>query len=256
MMRYDLPPPPPRRVQEVYARATPPRFSMHERPPTNTRRMPDQDVVLPSVEPDTVDLTSPRRNTNGPHPVQDHNTLDRHYTQVQSPKRKAFDTFADERVPQAEQQTKRSRPMYREEAHHRTYQGGPLEFHSNQPMGSHSVPRPPPPEHVVDLTNSPYGLPTNDGRGHYAPPRPIADVDPRGYVYAPPMTHRLPARDMRGSHYHVSAEEPSRACLPNARAYESRAPAYDYIPLRDARHPPRIEEESLRYTRTGVRYGA
>ncbi|EMD95726.1 hypothetical protein COCC4DRAFT_183428 [Bipolaris maydis ATCC 48331] len=256
MMRYDLPPS--RRIQGMYSRPASPRFSVQERPPTSTRRMPDHDLVLPSVERETVDLTSPpRRNTNAHHPVQDHNMLDMHYTQVQSPKRKAPNTFADERDTQADQQSKRSRPMYREELHPRAYQGGPLEFHSSQPMGPlHSAPRPPPPEHVVDLINSPYGPPTNNVRGHYEPPRPTADVDPRGYVYAPPVTHRQPARDVREPHYQVPAGAPCRTYVPNARAYDSRDPARDYISLRDGRQIPRFEEESLRYMRTGVRYGA
>jgi len=210
--------------------------------------------VLPSVEPETVDLTSsPRHNASGQHPVQNHNPRMLH-NQVQSPKRKAFDSFADEGHSQAEQYTKRLRPVYREEAHPRAYAGGPSEFHQSQRMDPNSAPRPPPPDHIIDLTSSPYGQFSNSDRGHFTAPRLFSGADHRGYVLAPPPPHRLPPRDVRGAHH--AADEPPCAYAPNARAYESRAPpARDYMPLGDRRQPPRIEEESRRYLRSGVRYG-
>ncbi|USP76020.1 hypothetical protein yc1106_03294 [Curvularia clavata] len=247
MMRYDLPPPVPRRIQEAYSLPTSPRFSTQPRPPTNTRRITDQDAVLPSVERETVDLTSPRGNTNGHHPVQNHSALDKQ-------KRKASDSFAYDREPKAEQYTKRPRPMYREEVFPRIYPGGPHEFRSSPLMGPHSIPRPPPPEHVVNPRSSPNGPSLVQSKDYYTPSRPIADVDPRGYGYAPTVPqHGLPTR---GPRYQVPADEPYRAYMPNVRAYDSRAPGHEYILSRDGRRPSRNEEENLPYSRTGARYGA
>lgn len=226
MMRYDLPPPAPRRMQEVYSRPASPRFSTHPGPPTNTRRMTDQDLVIPSVERETVDLTSLRGNTNGYHPVQNHSALDRQ-------KRKASDSFAYDREPQAEQHVKRLRP-YGEEVFPRIYPGGPREFRASPLMGPHSIPRPPPPEHVVHLRSSPNAPPWVHGRGYYTPSRSIADVDSRGYGYAPPV----PTRGVRGPRYQVPANEPYRTYMSNARPYGRRASVHEYTPSRDGRPHP------------------
>lgn len=233
-------------MQDVYSRPAPSRFSANERPLTGTRRMADQDVVLPSVERETVALTSPRGNTNEQHPVQNHSVLGMQ-------KRKADEFFSDEREPQAEQYTKRPRPMRPEGVYPRANPVGAYEYHSSPQLGPRSIPRPPPPpEHVVDLTSSPDGPPSTRREGYYPLPRSVANVDPRGYVYAPPVPYGLPTRDVRGPHYQVPAGEPHHTYVPNVRAYDGRAPVHGHVSLPHGRQASWIEP----YARAGARYGA
>jgi hypothetical protein len=210
--------------------------------------------VLPSVEPETVDLTSPRRAAASQQPVRHHNAnATRPYNEVPSPKRKAPSSFANGSESDAEHYTKRLRPVYREEVHSLNYYDGPTEFHSNQRMAPNSGPRAPPREQVVDLTTSPYHLPTSGGRGYDVPARSFAGADPRGHAYALGPSHRMPAHEVRGAQYDVPTVQPSRAYMPDNRVYERRAPPnHDYIPFRQDQQPRRLEEESARYLRSGV----
>ncbi|CAN9207800.1 unnamed protein product [Alternaria alternata] len=230
----------PRRVQEGYVQPPSPRHSAFDRPPAHIRRPSDQDVVLPSVEPETVDLTSPHRVVASQHPVRHYNAnAARPYNEVPSPKRKALPSFANGGEHHAEPYTKRLRPVYREDVHSLNYYDGPAEFHSSKRMAPSNGPRAPPREQVVDLTTSSYHMPTNGGRGYDVPPRSFAAADPCGHAYAPGPPHRVPVHDMRG-----------------AQVYERRAPPnHDYIPFREDQQPRRLEEESARYLRSGVRYG-
>jgi hypothetical protein len=224
---------------------------VHARPP------PDQEIVLPSVEPETIDLTSPRHIATSQQPVRNHNAnLNRPYNDVQSPKRKALPSFVDDRLSHAEQYSKRLRPIYLEEARPRTYENDLTGFHSNQRMASNNEPRAPPREQIIDLTTSPYQPPTNGGRGYEVSARSFAAADPRGYAYASGPSHRMPAREVRGPQYDVPAAKPSRAYMPDNRMYEARIqPNHDYIPFREDQPPRRLEEESARYLRNGVRHG-
>jgi hypothetical protein len=66
----------------------------------------------------------------------------------------------------------------------------------------------------------------------------------------------MPAREVRGAQYDVPPAEPPHAYMPDHRMYERRAqPNVDYIPFREDQQPRRLEDESARYLRSGVRYG-
>jgi hypothetical protein len=211
--------------------------------------------VLPSVERETVDLTlSPRRVAAPQRPAEDRNALHRSCDQVQSPKRKAFPSFTDDIGAQVGEYTKRLRPVYREEVQARSYEGGPSAFHPNQAMNPRSRPRAPPTQQVIDLTASPQRLPPSGGNGYHAPARSLAEIN--GHVYATVPLRRSPVREVRGGYYEVPVGEPPHTYIPDTRLYERHAPpGRDYIPLREARQQPRVEEESARYLRSGVRYG-
>ena len=244
-----------RRVQEGYVPPSSPRVSSFDRQSAHARRPSDQDVALPSVERETVDLTlSPRCVAAPQRPAEDYNALHRSYDQVQSPKRKAFPSFTDDIGAQVGEYTKRLRPVYREEVQARLYEGGPSAFHLDQAVNPHSRPRALPSQQVIDLTASPQRLPTSDGNGYHAPARSLAETN--GHVYATVPSRRSPVRGVRGGYYEVPAGEPSHAYIPDTRLYERIAPpARDNIPLREARQQPRLGEESARYLRSGVRYG-
>jgi hypothetical protein len=226
---------------------------MHAAP----RRVQEQEVVLPSVEPETIDLTSPRRIPASQQPVRHHHAnVTRPYNGVPSPKRKSPSSFANGSEPHAEQYTKRLRPVYREEMHSLNYHDGPAEFHSSQRIAPNNGPRAPPREQVIDLTTSPYHVPTSGGRGHNVSARSFAAADPRGHAYAPGPPHRMPAHEVRGAQYDVPTVQPSRAYMHDNRVYERRAlPNHDYIPFQGDPQPRRLEEESARFLRSGVRYG-
>ena len=217
-----------------YVQSSSPRVSSFDRSSARAGRPSDQDVALPSVERETVDLTSPRCTTVHQQPVQNHDASTRPYDDLYAYKRKQFSYPVDEERPYAEPYTKRLRPVHREEAYRHTYQNLPPEFHSNQQTGYYSGSRGPPPEHVIDLTAS------LNGRGRPLPSRSVAAADSRGYAY----------------HHEVPASEPSRSYMSDNRMYERRAPpAHDYIPFQDGRQPFPAKGEDVRYTRNGTRYG-
>ena len=216
-----------------YVQPSSPRVSSFDRSSARPRHPSDQDVALPSVEPETIDLTSPRRITAYQQPIQNQDVPTRPHDDLHESKRKVSSFPVGDETYYAKPYTKRLWPLYREEAYSHTYQNGPSEFHSNQRTGHYSGSRGPPPEHVVDLTAS------LDGRGHPLPPRSVATAFPRGRAYLP----------------EASAGEPSHSYVPDGRLYERRAPAHNYIPFQDGRQPPPPNEDDMRYTRNGARYG-
>jgi hypothetical protein len=239
-------------MQEGYVPPSSPRVNSYDRQSAHNRRPSDQDVVLPSVERETVDLTSsPRRVVAPQRQKENHNAHYRSYDQVQSPKRKAFPSYADDIGSHAGEHTKRLRPVYREEAQARSHASA---YHPNQATNSGSRPRVPPPQQVIDLTATPHRHPTSGGNGYYAPAHSLAE--PSGHVYAAVPSRPSPVREVRGGYYEAPADGTSQSYIPDTKLYERRAPpARDYIPLREARQPPRVAEESARYLRSGVRYG-
>ncbi|CAO2654776.1 Nn.00g115090.m01.CDS01 [Neocucurbitaria sp. VM-36] len=247
----------PRRAPEGYVQS-PARPISFDRPPAHAKRPSEQDVVLPSVEHETVDLMSPRRNAEDQRPLQDQNPQSRAYVDMQSSKRKAIPTYADDREAHFEHGKKRPRPVYREDeirprpaGYQTVLPGSP----SYQSMDARSHQRIQPPQQVIDLTSSPYRPPVSGDRGSYKPVRSYP-VDPDGYAYVSMPARRSPMREVRGAYYDAPAEESSRAYIPDNRMYDERAPpARDYIPLRDERPRPRLENEGARYLRNGVKYG-
>lgn len=217
-----------------YVQPSSPRVSSFDRSSARPRRPSDQDVALPSVEPETIDLTSPRRITAYQQPIQNQDVPTRPHDDVQGSKRKVSSFPVGDERSYAKPYTKRPwPPVYREEAYSRTYQNGPPAFRSNQQTGHYSGSRGPPPEYVSDVT---AGL---DGRGRPLPPRSITTAFPRGREYLP----------------EASAGRPSHSYVPDGRPYERRAPAYDYILFQDGRQPPPANGDDKRYTRNGARYG-
>jgi hypothetical protein len=206
--------------------------------------------VLPSVEWETVDLTSsPRRAAALNRPAQDLNALSRPYDQVQSPKRKASPSVTGDLGSLTGEYTKRLRPAYPEEVRDHFYKGGgPSGFHLNQAMNPRTRPRAPPSQQVIDLTASPHRPLTSGSNRYYVPARSLAETSSHAYATT--------VREVRGGYYEVPAVETSHAHIPDTGLYERRAPlARDYIPLRETRQAPRVEEESARYLRSGVKYG-
>ncbi|RMZ72720.1 Coiled-coil domain-containing 25 [Pyrenophora seminiperda CCB06] len=218
--QYDRPPSAATRFVSGYVQPLSTRISSFDRSSAIARHPSDQDVALPSVEREIIDLTSPRRIAVHQQPVQSHDAPTRSYDEMPAHKRMvSFFPVGDERS-YSESYTKRTKPVYREEAYSHTHQNGTFEFPSN-----------PPPQHAIDLTASP------NGRGRLLSLRSIAAADSRG-------------------HYGVPAGEPSRSYMPDNRLYERRAlPAHDYIPFQDGQQPFRAKGEHARYTRNGARYG-
>jgi hypothetical protein len=241
-------------MQNEYVQPSSPRFSSFDRAPAHSRRPSDQDVVLPSVEREAVDLTSSPQRVAAPQ--RDHNVLARPYDETQSPRRRAFQSFAENGERNLGHVTKRLRPTYDDEIRGQSFQERPSEFLSYQSPESRNRPRVPPSEQIIDLTSSPHRLPTNGDRGPQVSTRPYAIAEPNGHAYISMSTRRSPARELRGAYYEGPGEPP-RSYIPDNRMYERRAPpVHDYIPLEGHQLRPRIGQETARYHRSGVRYGA
>ncbi|KAH9882006.1 hypothetical protein J1614_001177 [Plenodomus biglobosus] len=247
---YDLPP---RRATSRYVHdryvPSPVRPSSSDRPPAHSRRPSEQDVVLPSVEREIVDLTSV---DDGQRPSRGYDHLSGH-TPVQSPKRKAYTPLSSDRpAPPPEQGSKRVRPVSSEERFYRyAHQDGPPHMLPHPPLD----PRRAPPPQVVNVGN-PYRLPPD--RGHYMPAysyQPAPEQDDRSYV--PASARPPPPRETRGAHYGAPVEALSYAYVSEPRMYERRAslPAHDFVPLRDDRRRCHLDEESAQYLRSRVKYG-
>ena len=231
------------------------------RQPGHSRRTSEQDVVLPSVERDVVDLTSPRRTVNGQPPQVDARPASRDYGALHSPKRKALPSFHDDRGSQFGYETKRPRPVlhYEDDLVPRT---GPMEMprpaysSTHQPMDSRDRPRAQPPPAVIDLTSSPRRPLTNRDHGHYPPALTHATAGPSGLSYIPVSARRSPMRETRALHYEVHDGEQPRVYMPNSGMYERRTPpAHDYISVRDEYQRRPVHEEDGRYLRSALHYG-
>ncbi|KAL7778560.1 hypothetical protein CFE70_008061 [Pyrenophora teres f. teres 0-1] len=197
------------------------------------RRPSDQDVALPSVERETIDLTSPRRIPAYQQPIQIHEAPTRSYDNVHAYKRKVPSFPVNDERSHPEWLIKRPMLVHREEAYSRTCKNGAPEFHSNQQTGYYSASRGAPPEPVIDLTSSP------DGRDRRPPRRSVVPTGPRGYAYYP----------------EVPVGEPLRSYMPDTRVYERRAPPAHDNPFQDGRQPFSASQDDVRYTRNGSRYG-
>ncbi|KAI0590177.1 DUF2293 domain-containing protein [Pyrenophora tritici-repentis] len=216
-----------------YVQPSSSRFSSFDRSSAPARRPSDQDVALPSVERETIDLTSPRRIPAYQQPVQNHEAPTRSYDDVHAYKRKVPSFTVDDERLHPERLIKRPMLVHREEAYTRTHKNGVPEFHPNQQTGYYSAPRGAPPEPVIDLTSSP------DGRDRPPPRRSAVPAGLRGYAYHP----------------EVPAGEPSRSYMSDTRLYERRAPPAHDNPFQDGRQPFPAPRDDVRYTRNGSRYG-
>ncbi|KAE8841719.1 hypothetical protein PTNB73_06089 [Pyrenophora teres f. teres] len=118
-----------------YVQPSSPRFSSFDRSSAPARRPSDQDVALPSVERETIDLTSPRRIPAYQQPIQIHEAPTRSYDNVHAYKRKVPSFPVNDERSHPEWLIKRPMLVHREEAYSRTCKNGAPEFHSNQQTG-------------------------------------------------------------------------------------------------------------------------
>ena len=223
-----------------------------DRPSAHSRRPAEHEVILPTVEREQIDLTSPRRVDGSHQRSPGYNRLLRPPPQIHSPKSRAFPPLFDSKPMSSEQGNKRVRPVHRnEEPHHYAYQDNVSHMFPRQAVDT----REPPPPQFVDLTTSPY-RPLTD-RVHVPPhPRMLA-FEQNGHSYVPTSARPPLPREASGSYYRVPVDAPSHAYMPETRMYESRAPppAHESIPRRDIRQHSYAEDNGSRYLRNGVKYG-
>ncbi|KAI8942599.1 hypothetical protein NX059_000654 [Plenodomus lindquistii] len=233
---------------------SPVRPSSFDRPPAHPRRPSEQDEVLPSVEREMVDLTSPQRvEGRQRRPLQALDYLPKHQ-EVHSPKRRAYTPPFDGRpAPPPDSSNKRLRPVLHDEDLHRyAQQDGLSRLFPHQPL---DLQRAPPPPQVVDLTSTPYrGAPES---GYRAPARlyqPALELDDQSYV--PVSARPPPPREARDAYYGMAAEVPSHAYMSEHRMTGRPAPptGHDFPPLMDD-HQRYYPDEGARYLRSGVKYG-
>jgi hypothetical protein len=216
-------------------------------------------VVLPSVEPEAVDLTSPRHIANGhfAHPVAP--PPPRGYDLLHSPKRKAIVSFPDGRDNYLGQDPKLPRSLYyADELPSRVghmHMSRPPASNTHQPMDVRTLPRADPQRAYIDLTSSPRQPPPNRDNGYRQPVYAHAAARPGGLSYVPAASRRSPVREVRHAPYEVHSGEAPRAYRPNSGVYERRAPPVrDFIPMQNDQHR-RLVDDGGRYLGSGLHYG-
>jgi hypothetical protein len=211
--------------------------------------------VLPSVERETVDLTSPRRTVNGQPLDYGLRPVSGGYADMQSPKRKGLPSFPEDDEAFSRHAIKRPRPVYHENEWDHSVE--PMKLSRPAREGDyHMEPRARHPQQpVIDLTYSPRRQPTNGDVGYYASAHTHASAGPSNLSYIPVPSRRSPMREVRATRYEVHTGERPRV-VPNSGMYERRAPPVnDYIPVADGRHQRPVHEEGVRYLRSGQPYG-
>jgi hypothetical protein len=224
----------------------------------HSRRTSEQDVVLPSIEKESVDFPSPRRIIDGQPQQRDARPISRDLAALHSPKRKPLHSFPEDGGDHYGYHPKRPRPVYYEDG--LAPRPRPIEVSRPalssgfQPIDHQSRPRAQPPHAVIDLTSSPRRPPASGDGGQY-PSHARAAAGPSGISYIPVSSRGSPVRERRALHHEVRSGEPSRAYMPNSGMYERRAPPVDnYTSMRDE-YQRRDHEEDGRYLRSGVQYG-
>lgn len=222
----------------------PPEANSVSRPPTHSRRPSDQDIVLPSVEPEAVNLPSPRRPMPGGHLIDDHRPLTRGYVASQAPKRKSFPFYPDARDERIEG-SKRPRPAHYEDD---------LAARNDFTQSLRDQPRGQPPRDFIDLRSSPY-RPPPPGGSYPSSPYSREVPGPRQLAYVSTASRRSPVHVGRGVQ-HAVLGEPPRGYMPSSGMYERRAPpARDYVPVRNEQHPHAMEGDRGRQIRSALHYG-
>jgi hypothetical protein len=223
----------PRYVQNEYL----PEVSSYNRPSAPSRRPSEQDVVLPSVERETVDLTSPRRVSHSRPPNIEVLRAPGGYAAIQSPKRKSFPSFVEGRDVHMESD-QRPRPLYHEDAMApRTgvsQSARPIHASSHQHDDARSHVRVQPSREYIDLTSSPRRLPPNQDNGNRMPTYTHAHQGFSGLSYAPAASRPPAVREVGGAYYESHTGGPPRDYVHSGGMHERRAPLiHDY---------PRIHE--------------
>jgi hypothetical protein len=242
------------RYTHEYVQPPPPPPSSFNRAPAPPRRASEQDVVLPSVERETIDLTSsPRHIAHGHASHHDPRPITSGYAADQPQKRKSFPAFQDDREIRVGQDPKRLRPVYQEDRpvlptgpSHTSYPAHPGSY---QPMESHRRLMAPPAQEYIDLTQSPRRAPYNGDNGYHMTARPRAA--PASLIHM--TSRRSPPRDVGGSKFEVHAVEPHRGYVPYSGQPDGRTPAgRDYNPVRADQHRPPVDGLSPRYLRNDL----
>ena len=219
----------PHHVQQSYSHP-PPRIDTQpsRAPPPPPRRTSDHEVVLPSVEREAVDLTSPPRTVNDQRAVQGRNGAHQEHSHVQALKRTAHPPISQSNDRCLEQPSKWSRASLHEQE---LYTGSNSRQAAMQPRSRGYQPletRPRhqvhPPQEVIDLTSS----------SRQPPLGTAGDFHARGQSDFACMheVRRRPAA--RNDYQDQSAGARSHAYVPeHDRMYQRRPPpAHEYIPLR------------------------
>jgi hypothetical protein len=215
-------------------------------------------VVLPSVEPEAIDLTSPRRVANGRFAHHVAPPPHRGYDLLHSPKRKAIESLPDGRDNYLGQDPKRPRSSYYEnELPSRIGQmhmSRPPASNTHQPMDARTLPRADPHQTYIDLTSSPRQPPPNRDNGYRLPAYAPAAAGPSGISYVPP-SRRSPGHEVRGAPYDVQSGERPRAYTSNSGMYERCAPPVrDYVPMQNDQYRRPVNDGG-RYLRSSLHYG-
>ncbi|KAL6710227.1 hypothetical protein ACN47E_009173 [Coniothyrium glycines] len=238
----------PHRVQDPYAQYPPPPIAYNH--PTHSRRASEQEVVLPSVERETVDLTSPRPVANGHSPMQ---MPPRNFADIHSPKRKALPFSMDDGDIRPHENVKRVRPAYYENERSRQIHHCVEGTVSNELRGQ-ALSQPPQP--VIDLASSPYRFPPSGARDGYEPAQSYRQIEPPRHPYVPVPPHPPPRLEANGAQYAERGDILDHGFAYEPRASERRTYApRDFIPLGNEGLRPYNGGESARHLRGGVKYG-
>lgn len=216
-------------------------------------------MVLPSVERETIDLTSPRHSIHGQPSQSATRPVSHGYASVPPPKRRLNQLADAPRLDSYGHQSKRLRPMYQEDT--LALRAGPMQGSkpahpsSFQPVDYHHQPRAQPPQPVIDLTSSPRRPPDN-GDGMFYSSQARAAPGPSGLPYVPFPSQGTSVRDPRSLQYEVHAGGQPRGHMPNSGMYQRTAPpVHDYIPAPDEHQRRPVYEEGSRYLTSGLHYG-
>lgn len=224
-----------------------------------------KDVVLPSVEAEIIDLTTPRRAGNTQRPLQSVSEMLGVFN-AQTPKRKARSPTGVLDMTQDELNMKRSRPVSQWDmgpARPVSNQGGlgalPREYMDSRGRSQvHAFPGP------SELTYNQQRPSISGDRGAYVSNRsyPVHNP-PVGHAYPIVSPPQLQRREMRGSNYETHAGDSSRAgessrvYIPGYEMYERRPlPPGEYSSATGPRKQLRAVDHGARYLRNGVQYGS
>lgn len=224
----------PRHVQEGYPHPSSRSVAESSRaPPPPSRRVSDHEVVLPSVEPETVDLVSPPRITREQHPVHGRSGVHSEHSDVRPFKRK-------HPVPQPsdkylEQFGKRSRPsLHGQELYMdpTTRQGAMHpQGQDHQRMELRPRHKANPSQEMIDLTSSSRQPPFGAADNFISPGQSYALNVADTHAYMLEATRRS---TVRNDYYDQSAGARPHGYMPEHHRMCQRRPppAHEYVPLR------------------------
>lgn len=209
-----------------------------DRPSAHSQRPSEQDIVLPSVEREAIDLTSPRRMIYAPPPGAVSRPSSRDYTSSQQPKRKSYPSFADDRDGPSAHDHKRSRPLYHDDGLAPRATMRSLHAGNPQPVDQRGQHRPQPSQQFVDLTSSPHQPPVQGSARRHVPGHDFPVAGSSRPTYASIYSRASPAHEARGAH---SGQPPLEYMPSNGMLERHAAPVPKYMPVRDGEYRRPIE---------------